>query len=322
MARSRDGQHTEDTKSGLEELAALVPDVKPPDTFGKFHGDPLDDRFDGTSMQTDAEATSEDENEQEEGLQASAEDAAQEEAAGEDEADGTDDSDGPSESEDDAAAQLRQRLDDQDKRIEAQQRELDAYRRPPNLAPTAEQAPIDPFADFNLPFNVSEADLAAINEGGEKGAALLSGALRLAAQAGARHGAKVMANAYVQDKHETLTAENFTKAFWNANQDLTPFADVVQTHTETVWREFPNAPLHMRMSEISRRARVRLKEMGVTVGKPKRTRRPKGEDEGETRRIRPAGAEMSGGRGGNGTARLTKDEKQMFELIPNDHNYG
>jgi len=166
MARSRDGQRTEDTKSGLEELAALVPDVHPPDSFGKFHGDPLDDRFDGTSMQTDAEETSEDTDDEKEGLQASAEDAAEEETAGEDEADSTDDSDGPSESEDEAAAQLRQRLDDQDRRIEAQQRELDAYRRPPNVAPVAEQPAADPFADFNLPFNINEADLAAITEGG------------------------------------------------------------------------------------------------------------------------------------------------------------
>lgn len=205
-------------------------------------------------------------------------------------------------------------------RLENQDRELEFLRRAQvHGQPTQPQ---NPLAAVPLPFHVTEADLAELMQGGPNAVQLFNRALQLTATATAQHTAQVLANAYQEARANETGSETIVQAFYRENPDLTPYTEVVQAQANAVWAQLPHASAETKLAELSRRTRVRLKEWGFTDvqqrrSKPKRRAAGRAEDEQEGRRRRPAVAEMgSRGSRGNGASRMTRQEREMYELIP------
>jgi hypothetical protein len=327
--RARAGKE-HDLKTGLAELAAgLKQTATEPTHLGNFDshvqtaaGEPArpGDEPEPEELEAGAEAGEETDLEdfdEEQGVEAGGEDL--------EDADTAPDSDSPPES--DEALSPAQQLWETDRanmnaRLENQERELQFLRQGQQAqAPTP---PVNPLAEIPLPFQVTEADVQELMQGGPNAVQILNRALQLTATATAQHTATVLSNAYTQARANETGSENAVQSFYQANPDLVDFPEVVQSQANAVWSEYPHAPNASKLEEVARRCRGRLKDWGLDKprrGKPRGGKKTAGAASKQgattTARMRPAMAEM-GGRGsrGNGRSSLTAQEKEMYELIP------
>lgn len=326
------GKVEHDLDQGLRELESLKVTPTEPTHLGNFEshiqtgaGEPVrpgdEPEPEGDELEAGAEGDEGGEDLDEgEGVEAGAEDLEDAEYAP--------DSDSPPESDEGLSpAQLWQRdRANMAARLENQERELQ-FLRASQQGQVAPAQPVNPLAEIPLPFSVTEADVQELMQGGPNAVTILNRALQLTAVATAQHTAGVLAQAYQQARQNETGAETTVSSFYRQNPDLADFPEVVQSQANQVWAEFPHAPDTTKLEETARRCRARLKGWGLSqpqAGKRKRGRPRKGAaaaaDQGEERqpaRRRPAFSEM-GGRGGrgNGNARLSAKEKEMYELIP------
>lgn len=331
--RPREGKE-HDLDQGLRELAALTEAPPEPTHLGNFDshvqtgaGEPArpGDKPDADELAAAAEAA-----EEAGELEAGAEEELEDEAGREEEledADHTRDSDSPPESRERLSpAQQQWQVDraNMNARLENQERELQFLRQGQRAAPAP---PVEnPLASIPLPFQITEADVGELLQGGPNAVQIFTRALQLTATATAQHTAQVLSNAYVQARASETGSENAVQGFYQANPDLVDFPEVVQAQANAVWSEFPNAPNPSKLEEIARRCRSRLKDWGLDKPRKGKVARGKvkgaavatgGQEAAAGARRRPAMAEM-GGRGsrGNGGSRLTAHEREMYELIP------
>lgn len=328
VRKARQGRE-HDLEEGLRELEALKITPAEPTHLGNF--EPHAQVRAGEPARPGDEQESQDDE-----IQAPEGDADQDADAGEDttveaggedleDADTAPDSDSPPESEERISPAQRQWESDRANmaaRLENQERELQFLRRA-QQGPSPAQ-PQNPLANVPLPFQVTEADIQELVQGGPNAVQILNRALQLTAVATAQHTAQVLAQAYQQARANETGAESAVQTFYRLNPDLLDFPEVVQSQANQVWAEFPHAFEETKLQEVARRCRERLKSWGLqqprakkrNTGKAARGATERPQDRGTARR-RPAMAEM-GGRGGrrNGGLRLTAKEKEMYELIP------
>ena len=191
-------------------------------------------------------------------------------------------------------------------RIDALQRETEFLRRaqPPAPAPV----PADPRQLLHdaLPFAVTETDLAAIAEGGAKGAEYLQNALRVAALSGADLAVRQVRRELSEGQGAASRDQAIRDLFWSQNGDLAEYPDIVQSQANAAWQERPNASASELVALTGERTRARLRQMGVN---------PRRASQAAPARIRPARGDSGGRSGGNGRGPANGVEREIFQLM-------
>ncbi len=336
--QAKQQQQTGDTtRPELEDLGSGPVTGHDPVHVGNFENHLLENQFPGQQAQADdtpeeeqdaaaasAEAGDQDfesdpEDEDPEDIEAA--------GAGEEDIDGEPPgSDSPPESDDDLAT-LRQNQERLLGRIEAQDRELEFLRRGAGVPQAGQpaQQPQQP-QEFQLPFDITEHDIAALTQGGPAAVQIFKRALQLTAQAVHQHTTGVLVNAYEQNESARAEGASTIEQFRAQNPDLMPFSEVLQGQANRIWAEMPHASTETKMRELNVRTRERLRQLGISTQATGRgTKRGKTASkraaahptipDSQRNRVRPAHAEMGGRGKPNGAARLTPKQREMNELL-------